>query len=144
MIEKQYIASPDLTPDEPQVLKKPILFKIGFVFALLGLATPFLVFLGARLLMGLPCCGEESNPADGLGWMLVMIGGIAWWTLVELISVIFTALGLIQKEKGRVKIFALASTVLSLLLIISVYVGAAVLVNHISNETKRYESSGNI
>ena len=144
MIENEHITPLDLTPDRPQVRKQPTLLKIGFTFALLGLSTPFLVFLVARLGLRLPCCGEGGNPGDGIGWMLVMLGGIAWWTVVELTSVIFTALGLLLKEKGQVKIFAVAASGLSLILIVSVYVGALMLVRHVSNETKRYESSRNI
>jgi hypothetical protein len=144
MIEKEYITPFDSTADKARTGRKSPLSKIGFVFALLGLATPFLVFLVARLGLRLPCCGEGGNPGDGIGWMLVMIGGIAWWTVVELISVTFTALGLFMKEKGQVKIFAVAASGLSLILIVSVYVGALMLVRHVSNETKRYESSRNI
>ena len=144
MIEKEYITSLDYTPDETKVLKNPILFKIGFIFALLGLATPLLVFIAARTVLKLPCCGEDSNPADGIGWMLVMIGGIAWWTIVELISVIFTVSGLIRKEIGQIKIAAIAASALSLILIVSVYVGAFALVRHIQNETERYQSTRKI
>ena len=132
MIEKEYITPLDLTPDEPQVLKKPILFKIGFIFALLGLATPFLVFLAARFWLGLPCCGEDSNPADGIGWMLVMMGGIAWWTITEIISFVFTISGFARKETGRIKLFAIVASGLSMLLIVLIYAAAIALVTYSS------------
>ena len=129
------------TSDETKIVKNPISFKIGLIFALLGLATPFLVFLVARIVFRMPCCGEESNPADGLGWMLVMIGGIIWWTFAGIISFISALAGIVRKETGRIKIFTIAASALSLILIVSVYAGAFALVRHVQNETKRYEAT---
>ncbi len=144
MIEKEYITSPEDMPDKTETLKKPIFLKIGFTFALLGLATPFLVYLAIYVIIPTPRPGEDHTPGDGLGMMVLAIFGIIWWTFTEFVSVIITIIGLARKETGRIKIFAVASSVLSLLLIVSVYIGTALFVKHVSDETKRYESSRNI
>ena len=128
MIEKEQIMPLSLTPDEAGISRKPILFKIGFISALLGLSTPFLIFLVARLGFKLPCCGEGGTPGDGLMWMFLMIGGMAWWTVMEIVNLAFMSLGLAKKETGRIKPYAVTASALSLLLIVLIYAAAIALV----------------
>lgn len=132
MMEKEYITPLENMPDETETLKNPVLFKIGFVFALLGILTPLFVYLAARLIIPKPCCGQDGTPGDGLGLMLIGICGIAWWTLMEIISFGLTMAGLARRETGRVKILAIASSALSFILIVLVYAAAIALVNYSS------------
>ena len=144
MIEKEQITPSEYVPDEAPPQKRPISFKISFIFALLGLATPFLVYLAIYLIIPTPRNGEDHTPGDGLGIMLLGIFGIIWWTFAETISLFSTLVGFARKETGRIKIFAVAASALSLILIVSVYVGGFALVRHIQNETKRYEATRNL
>jgi hypothetical protein len=144
MTEKEHIMSLNYTPDEAKPAVRPISLNIGLIFALLGLVTPLLVYLSIYLIIPTPRPGEDHTPGDGLGMMLLMIFGIIWWTIVEIISLASTLVGLARKETGRIKVAAMVSTALSLVLIVSVYVGAFAFVQYVSNETKRYESSKNL
>jgi hypothetical protein len=144
MIEKEQIMWSEDVPDEPPLGKRPVSFKISFIFALLGLATPFLVYLAIYLIIPTPRNGEDHTPGDGLGMMLLGIFGIIWWTFAETISLFSTLVGFARKETGRIKIFAIAASALSLILIVSVYIGAFALVRHVQNETKRYEATRNL
>lgn len=130
MIEKNASAPLDYTPDEVRSAKKPIFFLIGFIFSVLGLATPFLVFLIARTVYKLPCCGEGGAPGDGLGWMLLMIYGIVWWTLTILPGFVLTISGLARKERGWMKVPAIAAAVLSIVSLGLIYAATAALMMH--------------
>lgn len=135
VLDNAFLPSKDfMTPvDSPansSNLKKTTLSKISLVFALLGLVTPIFVIGFARLIMGLPCCGEEHNPADGIGWLLVMSAGIAWWTLVEILSLLFLVIGAALQESGRPRTFAKVSSFLSLVLISLIYILAYWLVSN--------------
>lgn len=124
MIEKQYNAAADNLPDKTKPSVRPVSFNISFIFALLGLVTPFLVYLAILVIIPTPNKGEDHTPGDGLGMMLLAILGIAWWTFAAAISSASTLVGFIRKETGRIKIFAIAASALSVILIVSVYVGA--------------------
>ena len=118
----------DSAPDRLRAARKPIFFRIGFIFSLLGLAAPLAVWLIARMIYKLPCCGEGGTPGDGLGWMLLMIYAIAWWTLTAFFSCGLTLAGLARKERGRMKVPALAAAALSLVSLGLIYAAAIALV----------------
>jgi hypothetical protein len=144
MIEKEYIAMADNLPDETKTKISPVSFKIGFIFALLGLVTPFLVYLAILLIIQTPREGDDHTPGDGLLMMLLGIFGIIWWTFAATVSSALTLVGFIRKETGRMKIFAIAASALSLILIVSVYVGAYAFVEYERQRTERYESNQNL
>jgi hypothetical protein len=144
MIEKEYIAMPDNLSDETKPKISPVSFNIGFISALLGLITPLLVYLAILVIIPTPPNGEDHTPGDGIGMMLLAILGIAWWTFVAAISFASTLIGFIRKETGRIKIFAIATSALSLVLIVSVYVGAYAFVEYEREQTKRYQSNQNL
>ena len=144
MIEKEYIAMADNLPDETKPKISPALFIVGFIFALLGIATPFLVYLAILVIIPAPPNGEDHTPGDGIGMMLLAILGILWWTFAATISCASTLVGFIRKETGRIKIFAIAASALSLILIVSVYVGAYAFVEYEKEQTKRYQSNQNL
>jgi hypothetical protein len=144
MIEKEYIAKPDNLPDETKPKISPVSFRVGFIFALLGLVTPFLVYLAILLIIQTPRSGDDHTPGDGLLMMLLAIFGISWWTFAATVSSALTLVGFIRKETGRIKIFAIAASALSLILIVSVYVGAYAFVEYEKEQTKRYESNQNL
>jgi hypothetical protein len=141
MIEKEHFMPSEYMPDETKSKVRPISFKISFIFALLGLATPFLLYLAIYLIIPTPRNGEDHTPGDGLGMMLLAIFGIIWWTLTEMISLASTLIGFVRKEMGRVKIFAVAASALSLVLIVSVYVGAFAFVGYVKQKTERDQST---
>ena len=144
MIEKEHFMPSEYMPDETKPRVRPISFKISFIFALLGLATPFLVYLAIYLIIPTPRNGEDHTPGDGLGMMLLAIVGIIWWTFTEMISLASTLVGFVRKETGHIKIFAVAASALSLILIVSVYIGAFALVEYEKRQTERYQSTRNI
>ncbi|MBX7170743.1 MAG: hypothetical protein K1X72_07275 [Pyrinomonadaceae bacterium] len=110
-------------PIIPQTdLKNPSLTRASLIFSSLGLATPVFFYICSRLIMGLPCCGETSSPADGIGWLLVTAGGIAWWTLMEILSIGFLIAGSGRGEKGEIRVFATMFSILSLCLISAIYI----------------------
>ena len=144
MIEKEYIAVPENLPDETKPKIRPVSFNIGFIFALLGIITPLLVYLAIVVIIPTPPNGEDHTPGDGIGMMLLAILGIAWWTFMATISSASMLVGFIRKETGRIKIFAIASSALSLILIISVYVGVYQFVEYERQQTERYRPSQNL
>jgi len=144
MIEKEYIAVPDNLPDETKPKIRPVSFNIGFIFALLGLVTPLMVYLAILVIIPTPRNGEDHTPGDGLGMMLLAICGIIWWTFAATLSIASTLVGFIRKERGRIKIFAIATSALSLILIVFVYVGAYALVEYERQQTERYQSNQNL
>jgi hypothetical protein len=144
MIEKEHIMPSEYMPDEMKLKVRPVSFKISFIFALLGLGTPFLVYLAIYLIIPTPPNGEDHTPGDGLGMMLLAIVGIIWWTFTEMISLASTLVGFVRKETGRIKVFAVAASALSLVLIVSVYIGAFALVEYEKRQTERYQSTRNI
>ena len=144
MIEKEYIATADNLPDETKPKINPVSFNVGFIFALLGLVTPFLVYLAIIMIIQTPPNGEDHTPGDGLLMMLLAILGIAWWTFVAMVSSASTLIGFIRKETGRIKIFAIAASALSLILIVSVYVGMYKLSEYETQQTERYRPSQNL
>lgn len=144
MIEKNYITPLEYAPVEAKNEKNPIFLKIGLAFSWMGIATPFLVYLAIYVIIPTPRPGDDHTPGDGIGMMLLAIVGIMWWTFAEFVSAVITIIGLARKETGRIRIFAVASSVLSLVLIVSVYIGTSLFVKHVSDETKRYESSRNL
>jgi len=141
MIEKEQITPSQYVPDKAPPQKRPISFKISFIFALFGLATPFLVYLAIYLIIPTPRNGEDHTPGDGLGMMLLGIIGIIWWTFAEMISLFSTLVGFARKETGRIKIFAIAASALSLILIVSVYIGAFALVEYEKRKVERDQST---
>jgi hypothetical protein len=144
MIEREQIMPLEYMPNDAPPAKHPVSFKISFIFALLGLATPFLVYLAICLIIPTPRNGEDHTPGDGLGMMVLGIFGIIWWTFVEIVSLFTTLVGFARKETGRIKVFAVAASALSLILIVTVYISMFALVRHVENETKRYESTRNL
>jgi hypothetical protein len=144
MIEKEYIATAENLPDETKPKASPVSFNIGFIFALLGLVTPFLVYLAILVIIPTPPNGEDHTPGDGIGMMLLAMLGIAWWTFAATLSSALTLVGVVRKETGRIKIFAIAASALSLILIVSVYVGAYALVEYERQQTERYELNQNL
>ena len=135
---------PDNLPDETKPKISPVSFKIGFIFALLGLVTPFLVYLAILVIIPTPRDGDDHTPGDGLLMMVLAIFGIIWWTFVAMISFASTLVGIIRKETGRIKIFAIAASALSLILIIFVYVGVYSFAEYERKETERYQSNHNL
>jgi hypothetical protein len=141
MIEKENDLSLNDAADEPQPAKRPVSLGIGLTFAVLGLLTPLLVYAAVWFIIPHPPEGQRGTPGDGLGIMLIAIIGIIWWTNSEIISLISVVVGIVRKESGRIKIFAIATSALSLILIVLVYAGAYMFVKHVENETKRYEAT---
>src|SRR5215204_884685 len=141
MIEKEYIAMPDNLPDETKTKISPVSFKIGFIFALLGLVTPFLVYLAILVIIPTPRSGDDHTPGDGMLMMVLAIFGIIWWTFAAAVSFASMLVGFIRKETGRIKIFAIAASALSLILVVSVYVGVYVLFEYERKQTERYQSN---
>jgi len=144
MIEKEYIAMADNLPNETKPKISPVSFIVSSVFALLGLVTPFLVYLAILVIIPTPPNGEDHTPGDGIGMMLLAMLGIAWWTFMATLSSASTLVGFIRKETGRIKIFAIAASALSLILIVSVYVGAYTLFEYERQQTERYQSNQNL
>lgn len=144
MIEKEYIATADNLPDEPKPKISPVSFIVSAIFAVLGLVTPFLVYLAILVIIPTPPNGEDHTPGDGIGMMLLAILGIIWWTLMATISFASTLVGFIRKETGRIKFFAIAASALSVILIVSVYVGAYALYEYERERAEQYQSKQNL
>lgn len=144
MIEKEYIAMPDNPAEEPKPKIRPVSFKVGFIFALLGIITPFLVYLAILVIIPTPRSGEDHTPGDGLGMMVLGMLGIAWWTFAATISSASMLVGFIRKETGRIKIFSIAASALSLILIVSVYAGVYALFEYERKQTERYQTNQNL
>jgi len=137
MIEKEQITTSAEAPEIVESPKKPGLLITGFVFSMLGLVTPFLVYLAYLVIIPTPRAGENHTPGDGLGVMLIGMFGILWWTLTALLSLVFTVSGFARGERGGIRIPAVATTVLSLILIVSVYIGAYAFYVHVTRQVER-------
>lgn len=90
------------------VAKKPYLFKIALVTALLGLLTPIPAIVFYILL--------TWNTRDD-GWLAVFVIVIAlgFWALMLFISAICLIAGFVLKEKGSAKTFAIIAFIISAL-----------------------------
>lgn len=78
----------------------------SLVFGVLGLVTPILAVLIYVLL--------TLNTRDD-GWLavFVIVVGLAWWTLMTVLSVTALAAAYFRKESGKVKVFAIVASALS-------------------------------
>lgn len=85
----------------------------ALVFGILGLVTPILAVLIYVLL--------TLNTRDD-GWLavFVIVVGLAWWTLMTVLSVTALAAAYFRKESGKHKVFATVASALSVACILGI------------------------